>query len=122
ATGAVVLALLACLAAFLFARTLSRPVLQVVAVVKRVARGDFTRRLNLLRRDEIGQLATALDGMSDHLQRTAGLAGEIARGDLTVTVERASEEDQLGLALENMVGMLNNVIGEVKGAMENVTS
>jgi methyl-accepting chemotaxis protein len=121
-TGAVVLALLACLAAFLFARTLSRPVLQVVAVVKRVARGDFTRRLNLQRRDEIGQLATALDGMSDHLQRTAGLAEEIARGDLTVTVERASEEDQLGLALGKMVGMLNNVIGEVKGAMENVTS
>jgi methyl-accepting chemotaxis protein len=121
-TGSAVLALLACLAASLFARTLSRPVQQVAAVVKRVAKGDFTCRLNLQRRDEIGQLASALDGMSEHLHRTAELAEEIARGNLAVTVVRASEEDQLGLALGNMVRTLNNVIGEVKGAMENVTS
>ncbi len=58
----------AVLAAFWIARGVSQPVLALAAHTRHVAAGDYTRRLDLRRADELGQLATAFNDM------TAGLA------------------------------------------------
>ncbi len=79
-------------------------------------------RLHMQRQDEIGQLGQALDSMSDSLQKKAEVAETIARGDLTADVDLASEKDQLGNALQEMSRILNDVIGQVKAASDQVTS
>lgn len=58
----------ATLAALWIARGVSQPVQQLAAHTKLVAAGDYSRRLDLPREDELGQLATAFNHM------TAGLA------------------------------------------------
>ena len=58
----------ALLAAVLFARSLSLPVQSLAAHTRRIAAGDYAARLDLRRRDELGELATAFNAMS------AGLA------------------------------------------------
>lgn len=58
----------ATLAAFWIARGVSRPVLALAAHTRHIAAGDYERRLDLRRVDELGQLATAFNAMS------AGLA------------------------------------------------
>ncbi|TLM68459.1 MAG: HAMP domain-containing protein [Deltaproteobacteria bacterium] len=103
-------------------RGITRPLAQGVVLVEQIARGDFSARLNMQRRDEIGQLAVALDGMADGLARQAAVAEEIAKGNLRVEVQLASEKDQLGRALSRMVEKLREVIGQVRGAVENVSS
>ena len=108
--------------AFFFARSISRPVIKGVALAEEIARGDFSARLNLERSDEIGQLSQALDRMADSLASQADVAEEIARGNLTVKVKLASEKDQLGKALQNMVQILSDVIGQVSAATDNVSS
>jgi adenylate cyclase len=50
------------------ARGLSRPVLQLAAHTRHVAAGDYTRRLELDRADELGQLAMAFNDMSAGLE------------------------------------------------------
>ena len=50
------------------ARGVSQPVQQLAAHTRHVATGDYTRRIDLDREDELGQLATAFN------QMTAGLA------------------------------------------------
>jgi len=107
---------------FMIARSIAVPMNLGVQLAEEVAKGDFSARLNMQRRDEIGQLAVALDGMAESLARQADVAGEIARGNLTVEVKLASEKDQLGKALANMVVKLREVIGQVRGAIENVSS
>ncbi|NJC89324.1 MAG: HAMP domain-containing protein [Desulfuromonas sp.] len=107
---------------FLIARSISQPMAKGVQLAEEVARGDFSARLNMQRSDEIGQLALALDGMAESLARQADVAGEIAKGNLTVDVKLSSEKDQLGKALDNMVKKLRDVIGQVRGAIENVSS
>ena len=108
--------------AFFFARSISRPVIKGVALAEEIAKGDFSARLNLERSDEIGQLSQALDNMADSLASQADVAEEIARGNLTVKVALASEKDQLGKALQNMVQILSDVIGQVSAATDNVSS
>ena len=55
-------------AALWIARGVSQPVQQLAEHTKHVAAGDYTRRIDLPRADELGQLATAFN------QMTAGLA------------------------------------------------
>ncbi|NJC89326.1 MAG: HAMP domain-containing protein [Desulfuromonas sp.] len=103
-------------------RGITRPLAQGVVLVEEIARGDFSQRMRMARRDEIGQLALALDGMAESLARQAEVAGEISKGNLTVDVKLSSEKDQLGKALDNMEKKLRDVIGQVRGATENVSS
>ncbi len=104
------------------ARGISVPVQAGVNLAQAIASGDFSQRLNLKRADEIGQLATALDDMSEQLQASADIAKEIAEGNLEVEVKPASEYDQLGNALLNMVTKLREVISQVKTTTSQVTS
>ncbi|MEE8398967.1 MAG: PAS domain S-box protein [Desulfobacterales bacterium] len=81
------------IASFYMARSLNRPVRQLVDGTKRIARGDLSFRVNATSKDEIGQLAAAFDEMSDNLQTAyANLQDEIAAHKLDGDALRNSEE------------------------------
>ncbi|HBT82894.1 MAG: hypothetical protein A2091_06355 [Desulfuromonadales bacterium GWD2_61_12] len=123
AAVSVLLAIVAAMAfGFLIARSIALPMNQGVALAEEIARGDFSLRLNSDRKDEIGQLATALDGMAASLKKQADIAEEISKGNLTVEVQLASDKDQLGKALKQMTDVLNDVIRQVMVAGDNVSS
>ncbi len=105
----------------IISRGISKPVQAGVALAQAIASGDFSQRINLRRNDELGQLALALDDMSERLEVSAGVASEIAKGNLLVDVTPASEHDQLGNALLNMVTKLQEVMGQVKLTTTQVT-
>lgn len=107
---------------FIITRSLTRPINQGVALADEIAKGDFSQRMNLEQKDEIGKLAAALDGMADNLQQKAELAETIAGGNLDVSVVLASEKDQLGLALKNMTDSLNETLGQVQVAGEQIAT
>ncbi|MBI5535875.1 MAG: HAMP domain-containing protein [Deltaproteobacteria bacterium] len=62
----------------LFARTISRPLSRLTRMAERIAAGDRARRLELDRRDEIGQLARAVDQMARNLEQRARYTRELA--------------------------------------------
>jgi len=113
---------IALMLAFAIVRGIRGPVAQVVDVVREVELGKFDRRSGLKQQDEIGQLALAVDQMAETLKRQAGVAEKVSEGDLTVSVELASDQDQLGRALQRMVEVLQNTLGEVTQAADNVAS
>ena len=106
----------------LITRSITAPVAMSVDLAQEIAKGDFTRRLDMHRHDEVGKLGKALDAMSDSLLKKAEIAETIAKGDLSSDVELASEKDQLGKAFRDMSSILNDVIGQVKAASDQVTS
>jgi methyl-accepting chemotaxis protein len=107
---------------FLISRGISVPMAAGVRLSEEIAKGDFSARLNLNRSDEIGQLAGALDSMAASLAKQAAVAEEIAKGNLTVNVELASEKDQLGKALQTMATSLREIIAQIMAAADNVAS
>ena len=60
--------------------------------------------------------------MADSLQRTADLAETIADGNLDVEVPLASDKDQLGRALKKMTENLNEILGQIQVAGEQIAS
>ncbi|WNJ95277.1 methyl-accepting chemotaxis protein [Vibrio ruber] len=100
-------------ALFLMARSLARPILAAVNMAQSISSGQFHSRLNYHAADEVGQLSKALDNMADSLQKQVSVAEQISRGDLNLTVELASEHDQLGHALAQMVNDLNTLVSQI---------
>ena len=86
----------AVVAALALARSLSRPVQRLAEHTRRIAAGDYETRLDLRRRDELGQLADAFNAMS------AGLAERDRVRDLldkNVSPEVAAQLVRQGAAL-----------------------
>lgn len=61
----------------LLSRSITRPVLGVVALARKIAHGDLQDRIEVTARDETGQLQEAMISMTDRL---AGIIGEVRAG------------------------------------------
>jgi adenylate cyclase len=82
----------ATLAAIWIARGVSQPVQQLAAHTKLVAAGDYTRRINLPREDELGQLATAFNHMTAGLaerDRVRDLLGKVVSPEIAAQLLRS---------------------------------
>ena len=91
-------------------------------LAEKVRRGDLDERLNMKRRDEIGELANTLDAMAAQLRKHADIASQIAAGRLDVRVEMASQDDQLGNAFASMTDSLNRTLDLVQQSSGRVTT
>ena len=107
---------------FMLNRSITRPLGKALQLADTIRTGDLSQRLNMQSADEIGRLGKALDQMADSLEVKADLARQIADGDLTAEVQLASEQDQLGIALRRMVDNLNELMGGVSMAGDQIAS
>jgi tubulin-specific chaperone A len=57
------------LIAWFIVRSISRPIVQAAGIADSIAAGDFHRRLDMRRTDEIGQMANALDRMVEKVAK-----------------------------------------------------
>ena len=64
----IAVAILAMLIAILIGRAIVKPVAELTDAVEGMARGDYTRRVELDRADEVGRLAAAFDKMASEVQ------------------------------------------------------
>ena len=54
---------------YLLTRWVLRPLFQITAITRKVADGDYSERLNVVSRYEVGQLADAFNHMSENLEK-----------------------------------------------------
>jgi methyl-accepting chemotaxis protein len=106
--------ILASLLFFFFARSLTRPMIDLVEAAEKIAGGDLAVEVTSEnRQDEIGSLAQAFTGMIRSLKDKAQIAQKIAAGDLTVEATPLSDADALGNAFSAMVITLRRQIQEI---------
>jgi methyl-accepting chemotaxis protein len=107
----------------LLSRQVVAPTQQMVATAAAIARGDLDQQIDVVRRDEIGDLANAFRDMIAYLQEMADAADLVAQGDLTATVVARSERDRLGNAFGRMITSLKGVVEDIvqvsQGLAEN---
>jgi len=67
--GAFVAIVIALTAAYFISRSIISPISQMQIAAQRIAKGDFSRKLKIKSRDELGELAKSLNIMSNELQQ-----------------------------------------------------
>ena len=107
--------------AYLVANSIARPVKSITESLNELARGKTSLEIaGVGRKDEVGKIAEAVDAIKRSNVQMAVAASRISKGDLSVTVDKRSDADELGIALCEMVSRLHDVIGEARGAAEAV--
>ena len=89
-------------AAFLLTWILTRPLLDLVSATHAVAKGDFSRRVPRWANDEIGELSTAFNAMTESLQKaeTERAEREMLRERYVNGVIDAQENERTRIARE----------------------
>lgn len=101
--------------ALLLHRQVAVPIRHLAGAARRLALGDLGVAVaDERRRDEVGQLNTAMRDMVATQREMAGVAEAVAGGNLASRVEPRSAEDTLGLAFARMSSQLSETITEVR--------
>lgn len=109
------------LISLLIQKYISNPIKDATNFAIEVHQGRLSNRISLDSKDEIGELAVALNGMADELQSKADMAQVISSGDLTQQFSMASEKDVLGSSLQGMLTKLRDLVQQVTVAADNVS-
>ncbi len=92
----------------------------LITYVRGIANGDLSVEMGKASSDD--QIHEWLMLMKTNLRTTAGVAEEIAKGNLTVQAKRLSDKDTLGIALETMLEKLRAVVSDSMSAAEQVAT
>ena len=84
------------------ARSITKPVNEVVKGINSIAGGDISVPVNVNSSDEIGEMAKSYSNMQSYLREASDAAQRIGTGDLSTDVEPKSDKDMLGNALVSM--------------------
>ncbi|QNM97537.1 methyl-accepting chemotaxis protein [Chitinimonas koreensis] len=107
--------LLVSLVAVLVVRDIAGPLRALAAAADAISSGDLAPGLRDGRRsDELGTLNRAFEQMAAVLRNKAGIASQIARGDLRVQPAPLSERDEFGRAFRTMVENLQRVVQDLR--------
>ncbi|SEA54415.1 Methyl-accepting chemotaxis protein [Desulfuromusa kysingii] len=120
--GALVLVMILFATIFYVTRIVIGPLQMAVDAAQRIALGDLSESIDYQSKDEVGVLSDAINKMTDSLKIKAEEATQIAQGNLQVQVLVASDQDTMGKAFQNMVVNLNEVLGEVHRASDQIDS
>jgi len=119
--GAIILALLlAFFTGSFLAALISKGVNKMDKAAKSIAVGNMDVDLAVDSNDEIGSLAKSFQEMKDSLGQIVEKAKLVAEGDLTVSLEKRSDKDELMKALNNMVERVAEVIGQFQIASDQI--
>ena len=117
-----VVAVLSLGGAWVLARAIAVPVSAMTNAAKALSRGEAVAIQEQRTKDEIGEMSRAFGEMAEFQRQRATLTTRISEGDLTADVLLASEGDQLGRALQQMNGKLNEIVRSVLEAVEHINS
>jgi len=110
--------LLALLFGVLLALSISRPLTRGLAFAELVARGDLTQRFEMKRRDEVGKLAGALNGMVENLRGLMGSIRDSATQVATSAAELSTTAGQLAEGAQSQASSLE----ETGASVEELTA
>ena len=92
---------------------ISKPLQQANHMIKEMSLGHFSLRLNMNRKDEIGEMAESMDTFSDDIQTVViGTMNQISNGDVSTDVELKDAQDELSPALKLTIETIRNLISE----------
>jgi methyl-accepting chemotaxis protein len=93
---------------------------EIAAIADEVALGDLSMRFGDAA--SLTGIQRSLAGMVASLKAKSEAIKRIADGDLTADVELASERDEVGVSIRQMVVSLGELLGQVSGSVDQVAA
>lgn len=107
----------------LLGRMVRQPLERLVNIMTELGKGHLGQRLNLRQKDEIGQMAQAIDDFSETLEtEIVGSLTKLAAGDLTFAVQPRDGDDVIRHALKKMGQDLNELMGRIRMVGDQINS
>ena len=98
---------------FLLSTVISRLLKKAEYMIKEMRLGHLGARLNMDSRDEIGQMAMAMDGLADDLQNVViATMNQISEGDVSAMIEVKDDRDEISPALIKTIATIRDLISE----------
>lgn len=118
--------------AALLVRSICRPLAQVVRLAEAIASGDLTQQLGTNRRDELGRLVHAMNGMSGRLdavvsdvrngvESVSTASSQISSGNVDLsqrTEEQASNLQQTAASMEQLTSTVKQNAENARAASQ----
>jgi methyl-accepting chemotaxis protein len=104
------------LLAALLGRSLSKPIQTMAAFVRKVGQGDFTTTLGLRRSDELGDMATALNQLSEGLRKHIGSVHTAVTSVLGTGAELSTAAGQAAESQEKIADAFQRTLTDVQAA------
>jgi len=115
--------LIAVLFGIFLANSLAGPVQAVAGMLFELGKGHLSQRLRMNRKDEVGEMAKAMDDFADNLQNNFVVALEkIADGNFAFEAVQVDDKDAIGLAMKKTLADMNATLGQIYLAGEQVNS
>ncbi len=116
--GLAIAALIGIVVAIVLTRSITRPIIKGVAFAQAMSGGDFTQKLDIQQKDEVGTLAQALNEMVDRLR-------DVVAEVQTATDNVASGSEELSSSAQSLSqGATEQAasVEEISSSMEQMTS
>jgi methyl-accepting chemotaxis protein len=110
------------LAALLLARNISKPLRVAVGTAERISKGDLSNELRSNRRDEVGQLLSALDRMQSALKEQREQEERISADKAAETEARAAREHEIERLSAAFSGRIEDLMQGVTGACSTLSN
>jgi methyl-accepting chemotaxis protein len=108
--------------AVITAKSITEPLSQLMNAAREIGdSGDLDQKIDIERKDEVGQLSKSFNKMIAYLREMAGLSEAIAGGDLTVQAQPRSQRDTLGRAFSEMTIGLRALVKSVRDSASQVS-
>ncbi len=121
--GTIMAMLLGLGVAYFTSRSITEPLAHLMGVAREIGdSGDLDHKVDIRRKDEIGELANTFNNMVVYLKEMAGVSEAIAGGDLTVRIQPRSERDTLARAFSRMTEGLSALVKSVRDGAAQVAS
>jgi methyl-accepting chemotaxis protein len=102
---------------------ISRPLKNILTVIKKMASGYIGDRIDINRKDEIGDIASAMNDFSEKLSNSViGSFNKISQGDLSFKIPSNDSQDQITPIINNLITSIKNLIIDLKVRTTSITS
>ena len=113
----------AILLTYLLSRSIANPMRQTVEMLGKIEKGNLSDRLNLNRKDEVGEMAQAMDRFADNMQHEIiGSLQKLSDGNLNMNLVPKDNQDEIRGAFNKLENDLNEVMGSIQNAGQQISS